>query len=298
MTEQSFNWTGEQERRDALAEVTKLRRDFDTTTAKGAKAFANNPEAQAALARLDAAKTGVGMRTSAQDLTALNKIDGSKIPTGITATRGGAAVTATPTSKTERATTQALNAPSKEYFKSVTQAFRDPNNKPLLRLPEVTDAIRETLQNEWTSGDAPGWESLIDSANYEWKWVEPGTLGNKKGYWGMAINARGILTGPVPTQEEIDSANSETASDLVSRLWRTGKYSLEQVSSWAKQFNPAGLGMSDSGIVLEDLLLLFPEITSVVHQRVINEMIRNNNWPPTIEKYKETYRELKTKEGK
>ena len=65
----------EAERKAALDEVTRLRREFDTTTSKGAKEFAASPEAQDALARLDAAKSAVGLRTSAEDLALLNKLE-------------------------------------------------------------------------------------------------------------------------------------------------------------------------------------------------------------------------------
>jgi len=62
-------------RQAAVAEVTRLREKFNTRTAAGARAFAADAEAQAAVAALDAAKTGVGLRTAAEDLALLNKLE-------------------------------------------------------------------------------------------------------------------------------------------------------------------------------------------------------------------------------
>jgi hypothetical protein len=62
-------------RQAAVAEVNRLREKFDTRTAAGARAFAADAEAQAAVAALDAAKSAVGMRTAAEDLALLNKLE-------------------------------------------------------------------------------------------------------------------------------------------------------------------------------------------------------------------------------
>jgi len=62
-------------RQAAVAEVTRLREKFDTRTTAGARAFAADAEAQAAMAALDAAKSAVGLRTAAEDLALLNKLE-------------------------------------------------------------------------------------------------------------------------------------------------------------------------------------------------------------------------------
>lgn len=112
-------YSGEQERQAALAEVTNLRRQYDTTTAAGAKAFAKSKEAQAALARLDAAKSAVGMRTSAQDLQALNTVQG-------------------------RGQTKALNQPSQQYFQSV---YNRPDMAPVWQPP--TSAFKKETVDQY-----------------------------------------------------------------------------------------------------------------------------------------------------
>jgi hypothetical protein len=289
MTE-SFNWSAEQERRDAVAEITALRRELKTETAAGAKAAAKDPRFIAAQQRLDAAKTGVGMRTSAQDLAALNALDGSRTPTGTTATRRGGAVTAKPTTKAERATTKALNAPSQEYFRTVTKAFQDPDNKPLLRLPELTDAIRQKLQEEFNTGNTPGFETNIEDANYEWRWVEPGTIGNKKGYWGLAINTESTVKGPAIAQEEIDNASSSNASDVAMKMWRSGQFSITQVTDFLNKFPTAGQ-IEISQILMNDLRNLFPNIESADFQRVISRMKRDGVWPKTVEEAEQFFTE-------
>jgi hypothetical protein len=62
-------------RQAAVAEVTRLREKFNTRTAAGARAFAADAEAQAAVAALDAAKSATGLRTAAEDLALLNKLE-------------------------------------------------------------------------------------------------------------------------------------------------------------------------------------------------------------------------------
>jgi len=288
MTE-SFNWSAEQERRDAVAELTALRRELRTETAAGAKAAAKDPRFIEAQQRLDAAKTGVGMRTSAQDLAALNKIDATRTPTGTTA-RSGRQVTAQATTRAERATTQALNAPSKDYFRTVTKAFQDPENKPLLRLPELTDAIRQKLQEEFNTGNTPGFETNIEDANYEWRWIEPGAANNKKGYWGMVINTESIVKGPAIAQEEIDTASSNNASDVAMKMWRSGQFSITQVTDFLNKFPTAGQ-IEISQILMNDLRNLFPTIESADFQRVISRMKRDGVWPKTVEEAEQFFTE-------
>lgn len=141
----------EPERQAALAEVTRLRRQFDTTTAKGAKAFAADPTAQAAVARLDAAKSAAGMRTSAQDLQALNEVSG-------------------------RRQTQQLNAPSQQYFAKVTEAYSNPSNPPTWGTQKkvTPDLIQEYAQ----------YGTDASKARFDWVWTQD-EKGNGK--WGIGL---------------------------------------------------------------------------------------------------------------
>lgn len=280
MTE-SFNWSVEQERRDAVAELTALRRELKTDTAAGAKAAAKDPRFIAAQQRLDAAKTNVGMRTSAQDLAALNKLDGSRTPTGTT-TRGEQ-VTAKATSRAERATTKALNAPSQQYFKSVTKAFQDPTTAPLLRLPEVTDEVIRNLQETYNTGNDEGFKSVIENANYEWRWIEPNTVGNKKGYWGIVLNAESVTTGPKVTPQEIETASAENAQDIAMRMFRSGEYTAEEVGAFLDRFRPGGSGIEMQFILFDDLRNMFPEINTLEFQRIWNRIKREGKAPKTLE---------------
>lgn len=128
-------YSGEQERKAAIAEVTRLRREFDTTTAAGAKAFAADPTAQAALARLDKAKSAVGMRTSAQDLQALNTVTG-------------------------QGQTKALNAPSQQYFQSL---YGRGEMKPIWEAPK--GAFRNETKQEWLN---KGYD--LEDSYFTWSW--------------------------------------------------------------------------------------------------------------------------------
>lgn len=128
-------YSGEQERQAAIADVTRLRREFDTTTAKGAAAFAKSPEAQAALARLDKAKSAVGMRTSAQDLQALNTVQG-------------------------QGQTKALNQPSQQYFQSV---YSRGEMKPLWEAPPAS--FKKETVDQWLD---KGYD--IKDSYFTWTW--------------------------------------------------------------------------------------------------------------------------------
>ena len=175
----------EPERQAAIAEVTRLRRKFDTTTAKGAKAFAADPEAQAALARLDKAKSAAGMRTAAEDLAALNKIATSD--TATMKEKDGRMVPA-PT-KAERAVTKELNAPSKQYFKQVREALTNPEQRP-------TWEVKGTVLN-------PKWEKElvakgfdVSGAKNEWILVD-----DEKSPTGKRWNRTVIgIKPPAPTE--------------------------------------------------------------------------------------------------
>jgi hypothetical protein len=173
----------EAERRAAIQEVTALRRQFDTTTAKGAKAFAKDPAAQAALKRLDAAKSAAGMRTSAQDLAALNRITTSDTATGPQRWQGR--MTTAPT-KAERDVTKQLNAPSKQYFKQVQQAYKNPDVVPTWKPPkEITPDIL-------TQYDEAGWNA--SKARFDWVLIE-----DNQGRPRWAMGVIGALRKP-PTE--------------------------------------------------------------------------------------------------
>ena len=131
----------EPERRAAVEELTALRRELKTETAKGAKAAAKDPRFIAAKERLDKAKSAAGMRTSAEDLAALNRIATSDVATA----------DMTPAQrKTER---QALNQPSRQYFNQVKQALVNPEQRPTWKV----------------SGDplAPTWRKELESKGFD-----------------------------------------------------------------------------------------------------------------------------------
>jgi outer membrane protein TolC len=60
-------------RKAAVAEVTKVRRDLQKQGLTPQQ-IQNNPDLRAAQQNLDAAKSGVGLRTSAEDLALLNRL--------------------------------------------------------------------------------------------------------------------------------------------------------------------------------------------------------------------------------
>jgi hypothetical protein len=164
MTE-SFNWSKEAERKAALDEVTALRRELKTETAAGAKAAKSDPRFIAAQQRLDAAKSAVGMRTSAQDLAALNRI----------ATRDVATADMTPAERREER--QGLNQPSRQYFNQVKEAYKNPDVVPGIKVPKqiTPELIKEYAQ----------YGTDASKARFDWVWTEDPKTG--KGRWGMGL---------------------------------------------------------------------------------------------------------------
>jgi len=182
-------YSTEAERRAALAEVTALRRQFDTTTAKGAAAFAKDPAAQAALARLDAAKSAAGMRTAAQDLQALNTVSG-------------------------RRQTEQLNAPSKEYFGKVQEAYQDQTRVPTWK---PTKSLTLDKINELRDYNIDA-----SKARYDWVWFENPETG--KSQWAM-----GLIGLVEPKPQKPANLTWDNAGDYANRLWYSDSNSLSEI---------------------------------------------------------------------
>jgi hypothetical protein len=245
-------YSTEAERRAALEEVTRLRRQFDTTTAKGAKAFAADKEAQAALARLDSAKSAAGMRTSAQDLAALNKYATSDVATA----------DMTPAErKTER---QALNQPSREYFKQVQEAYKNPDVVPTWKpRKQITpDLIQEYAQS---GADA-------SKARFDWVWVEDPKTG--KGSWNIGLV--GLLKQKptdLATADQLDIFYSDSAPIAQAK----------RRPSWNATFN---------NINLDEINEAIPEITFSQLQEVYYRLTLERDTDITIEDILDKYDEL------
>ena len=235
----------EPERRAAIDEVTRLRRKFDTTTAKGAKAFAADPEAQAALARLDAAKKAAGMRTSAEDLAALNKIATSDTATMKKDEQGR--MTAAPT-KAERAVTKELNQPSKQYFKEVKSALTNPEQRP-------TWEIRGTvLTPEWTQElTSKGFD--ISEAQNEWVLVDdPKSPSGKR--WGRTIVG---IKAPAP-KEPFNPAKDDPFNYGM-QVYFAGKSTASEFNNFVQSNNGSLATGTFNGISWADIAQNLPNAT-------------------------------------
>lgn len=265
-------YNAEPERRAALEEVTRLRRQFDTTTAKGAKAFAKDKEAQAALARLDAAKSAAGMRTSKQDLAALNRI-----ATSDTATmkKVDGKMTAAPT-KAERAVTKELNAPSKQYFKQVQQAYRNPDQVP------TWAPRKEMTQQDIDEARAQGFDNT--KARYDWVWNDvPG----KKPQWAIGIIGARLLP-PGPYRPGVDNAadyafRAYTSDSMTAREW----VDFVQQNKVTGVSNPFGVNINQ--IELAEAL---PDIRYTDLQEIIYRLTLERDTDITIEDILDKYDEL------
>lgn len=152
----------EPERQKAVQELTALRRELKTETAAGAKAAKSDPRFIAAQQRLDAAKSAAGMRTSAEDLAALNRIATSDTATMKKDEQGR--MTAAPT-RAERNVTKQLNQPSRQYFGQVKQALVNPEQRPTWEVKGTVLAPKQ--QQELT---AKGFD--VSGAKNEWILVD------------------------------------------------------------------------------------------------------------------------------
>ena len=255
----------EPERQAALAEVTRLRRQFDTTTAKGAKAFAKDSEAQAALARLDAAKKAAGMRTSAEDLAALNRIATSDTATMKKAPQGG--MTAAPTAA-ERAVTKDLNAPSRQYFNQVKQAYSNPAKPPSWSTQKdiTPDIVQEYAQ----------YGTDASKARFDWVWTQDET---GKGKWGIGLV--GLLQqkpADITKAKPLDIFYSDSAPLAKAR-------EIAKQPSWNATFQ---------NISLDELEQVVPDITFSKFQEVYYQLTLERDEDITVEdivrKYNEMYR--------
>jgi hypothetical protein len=251
----------EAERRAAIEEVTRLRRQFDTTTSKGAKAFAADPEAQAALARLDKSKTAAGMRTAAEDLAALNRIATSDTAT-MKKTADGK-MTAAP-NKAERAVTKELNQPSKQYFKQVQQAYKNPDVVPNWKpSKQVTP---EMLQQYAQAG------ADASNARFDWVWTQDRETG--KGRWAMGLIG-------VTKQKPTDLANADQLDIFYSDAAPISQ--AKKQASWRTSWN---------NISLDELEKAIPEIKFSEFQEVYYRLTLERDEDITIEDILDKYDEL------
>jgi len=276
----------EAERRAALEEVTRLRRQFDTTTAKGAKAFAANKEAQAALKRLDEAKSAAGMRTRAEDLAALNRIATADTAT-MTKTADGK-MTAAPT-KTERAVTKELNAPSKQYFREVQQAYKNPDIVPNWK-PSKTltpDVIEEAK--------AKGFD--FSGARYDWVWMETEpNLGDRvkgKGRWAIGLVGTKMLPPTKPFEPGVDDAaeyalRSFSSDSVTAREWFNFVNQNRQfIKSGQGLTNPFGVNVQPA-----EIAEALPDLRYSQIQEIIYRLTLEKDTDITIEDILDKYDEL------
>lgn len=286
-TEQFYS--GEQERQAAIADVTRLRREFDTTTTKGAAAFAKDPAAQAALARLDKAKSAVGMRTSAQDLAALNRIATSDTATMKKDAQGR--MTAAPT-RAERNVTKELNRPSRQYFRqSYESQLNDPTRVPLVK--------PRTQAPDGTIVDKPTKEVIEENKRYGWDfsnarygWVLGGEPGEERWLVGLIGGKRIAPTTNITT---LDLARDQWMSDTETLGEVTNKYipSITKGKGW--QQGIGGVTPTGSEVTLDELARVIPEIKFSEFQEIIYQLTLERDTDITVDdilgKYNEMYGE-------
>ena len=258
-------YDAEAERRAALAEVTALRRELKTETAKGAKAAASDPRFIAAQQRLDAAKSAAGMRTAAEDLAALNKI--ATADTGTSVKTAPGTFTAKNQTAEERAVTKDLNAPSRNYFKKVQQAYKNPDVVPTWNPgKELTaDVVQEYAQ----------YGTDLSKARYDWVWREDPKTNN--GSW--AVGLVGALKAKPTDMEKatpLDIFYSDSAPLAEARQ-------IKNQPSWNATFQ---------NISLDELEQALPGITFSEFQEIYYQLTLERDTDITIEDILDKYDDM------
>jgi hypothetical protein len=282
-------YSTEPERRAALEELTKLRRELKTETSAGAKAAAKDPRFIAAKERLDTAKSAAGMRTSAEDLAALNRTATSDTATMKKDAQGR--MTSAPT-KSERAVTKELNAPSKGYFKQVQESYSNPDQIP-------TWKPNKTLTSDIISeANAKGFD--FSKARYDWIWTESepnfGDRVKGKGQWAIGLIGTKMLPPEKPFQAGVDDASEYAlkayASDSINaREWLNFVEQNRQSLGKGKSFtNPFGVNIQPTEIVKALPDIKYSEIQEIVY-RLTLEKDNDITIQDILNKYKELYGE-------
>lgn len=254
-------YSTEGERRAAVEELTALRRELKTETAAGAKAAAKDPRFIAAKERLDKAKSAAGMRTSAQDLAALNKFATSDKPTSAQ----------TPAERKE--VRQGLNQPSRQYFKQVQEAYKNPdivpNWKPSKTLtPDVVE-------------EAKGRGFDFSKARYDWVWMESEpNLGDRvkgKGQWAIGLVGARMLPPEKPFQAGVDDAAEYAlrafASDTINaQEWLNFVEQNRQFIKGKEGFtNPFGVNVQPAEIAQALPDLRYSQIQEIIYQLTLEK---------------------------
>jgi Skp family chaperone for outer membrane proteins len=262
-------YSTEPERRAALEEVTALRRQFDTTTGKGAAAFAKDPAAQAALARLDAAKSAAGMRTAAQDLAALNRIDTQFTAQG----------------KTQEEVTQRLNVKPEQYFKKVYATVNDitrvPPIEPRLKTSDgkLTNKVPQEVIEE---NKRYGW----DYSNARLGWVLTGSEGEQK--WAIGLIG-GQRIAPKTSITTLELAKDQWMSDTETLGEVTSKYIPNLTRNQGWQQGVGGVTPTGSQVTLDELAQAIPEIKYSQFQEIIYQLTLEKDEDITIEDILDKY---------
>jgi hypothetical protein len=252
----------EAERRAAIEEVTRLRREFDTTTAKGAKAFAADPTAQAALAKLDAAKSAAGLRTSAQDLAALNRVDTGQ--------------------KTSQEVTQSLNKRPQEYFSQVREAYSNPNQIPNWKPSQKVTP--EQMQQAQQSGID------VSNARYDWTWFQDPK--SKEGSWRVSLVGAKMLPPKTPYQSGQDAWDygfrSYTSDSMTAGEWVN--FMKENEGAVPKKSNRANPFIID--VDPEEIAEVFPDIKYSELQEIIYQLTLERDTDITVDDIIDKYEQL------
>jgi len=258
---------GETERRDALAELTALRREFKTETAAGAKAAAADPRFQAALQRFETAKSAIGMRTSAQDLQALNALSG-------VGTQGAKA-----------ASTQALNAPYQQYFQQLySRSDAPPTWAPPKQLTPEQIAEAATKGYDWSN------------ARYDWVWY-PGAKADGNlikedvpGRWML-----GVIGGLTQIPDRPETLDNTNYSEYLDKLWRSGSTSLLDIQDVYTEVgvNPKDLQwIVGSDVTFGQLIDTVPDLDYAQFQEILYELALERDDDITVQDVVDKYNEM------
>lgn len=184
-------------------------------------------------------------------------------------------MTAAPT-RAERDVTKQLNAPSRQYFKQIQQAYKNPDQAPTW---EPTKQMTQEIID-----DARGQGFDFSKARYDWVWNEvPG----KKPQWAIGIIGTRLLP-PGPYRPGVDNA-----ADYAFRAYTSDSITAKEWVDFVQQNRVTGVtnpfGVNINQIELAEAL---PDIRYTDLQEIIYRLTLERDADITIEDILDKYDEL------
>ena len=209
------------------------------------------------------------MRTSKQDLAALNKYATSNVATA----------DMTPAQRKEERV--GLNQPSRQYFAQVQEAYKNPDKIPTWKPTKTItpQAIEEAKTNNFD----------LSNARYDWIWTEQK---DKKPQWAVGLIGVKMTPPPKPYTPGQDNPYEYALRAYASDSITAGEWS--NFVKQNKQFAPANTSPSNPfGVnIVDEIIEALPNIRYSEIQEIIYRLTLEKDTDITIEDLLDKYDEL------